>query len=161
MKPSGLRHHYDDFKQNWFTLTLYQRFEQVAALVLTLLISVIIVVAIGELTREIFLLLSYGLLDPLDQRLFLAIFGQIMTVLIALEFNHSIVKVIATRESIVQVRTVLLIGVLALSRKFIILDTKEVAADTLLALAAALLVLGATYWLIRDRDTRRTIEKRM
>lgn len=160
MKRTGLRNHYDDFKQNWLTLTLYQRFEQVAALTLTLLVAVIIVVAIADLTREIVLLLSYGLLDPLDQRLFLVIFGQIMTVLIALEFNHSIVKVIATRESIVQVRTVLLIGVLALSRKFIILDTKEYPADTLLALAAALLVLGVTYWLIRDSDPRRSLEKR-
>lgn len=161
MKRTGLRDHYEGFKQNWFTLTLYQRFEQVAALALTLLISVIIVVAIGELTREIVLLLSSGLLDPLDQAVFQMIFGQIMTVLIALEFNHSIIKVVAARESIVQVRTVLLIGVLALARKFIILDTKEVSADTLLALAAALLVLGATYWLIRDQDTRRPIEKRM
>lgn len=162
MKRVGLREHYDDFKHNWFTLTLYQRFEQIAGLVLTVLISVIIVVALGDLVREILLLLSAGLLHPLDQRFFQVIFGQIMTVLIALEFNHSIIKVVATRESIVQVKTVLLIGVLALSRKFIILDTKDYQADTLLALAAILLVLGLTYWLIRDHPRARPpMEKRM
>ncbi len=153
MKPTGLRNHYEDFRQNWFTLTLYQRFEQLVALGLTLLIAVIILVALWDLLREIVLLLSQGLLDPLNQRIFQVIFGQIMTVLIALEFNHSIIKVVVARTSIVQVRTVLLIGALALARKFIILDANEYPAGTLLALAAALIALGITYWLVGNRDT--------
>jgi uncharacterized membrane protein (DUF373 family) len=98
----------------------------------------------------------HGVLDPLDHRMFQAIFGQIMTLLIALEFKHSIVKVVAHGESIIQVRTVLLIALLAVSRKFIILDPDKYSAQTILALAAVLVGLGITYWLIRDRDVRRT-----
>jgi uncharacterized membrane protein (DUF373 family) len=74
-------------------------------------------------------------------------------VLIALEFKHSILRVVAAGESIIQVRTVLLIALLALSRKLIILDMTQFSATTLLALAALLLALGVTYWLVRDRDT--------
>lgn len=152
MKPAGLRTYYEDFRQNWLTLNFYQRFEQVTALVLTVMIAVMIAVAMWDLLREMLRLLLYGLLDPLDHKVFQVIFGQIMTVLIALEFNHSIIRTVAARRSIVQVRTVLLIGVLALARKFIILDPAEYPAGTIFALAAALVVLGATYWLVRERD---------
>ena len=47
----------------------------------------------------------------------------VMTVLIALEFNHSILGVLERKHGVIQVRTVVLIALLALVRKFIILDT--------------------------------------
>ena len=71
-----------------------------------------------------------------------------MTLLIALEFKHSIIRVALRRESIVQVKTVVLISLLALSRKFIILDSKATGAETIAALALATLVLGVVYWLL-------------
>ncbi len=55
------------------------------------------------------------------------------------------------RESIIQVRTVLLIALLAMSRKFVILDAVSTPASTIAALAAVTLVLGAVYWLLRDQ----------
>ncbi|VTN31772.1 Predicted membrane protein [Klebsiella pneumoniae] len=45
-----------------------------------------------------------------------------MTLLIAMEFKHSIVRVALRRDSIIQVKTVILIGLIALARKFVILD---------------------------------------
>jgi len=60
------------------------------------------------------------------------------------------------QESIVQVRTVILIALLAIVRKVIILDLASTEALQLFALAAAILALGAVYWLIRDQD--RSIE---
>jgi uncharacterized membrane protein (DUF373 family) len=60
--------------------------------------------------------------------------------------------VVAAAESIVQVKTVLLIALLALSRKLIILDVTVVAPATILALAAVLLALGVAYWLVRAGD---------
>lgn len=77
-----------------------------------------------------------------------------MTVLIALELNHSIMRVVVAGESIVQVRTVLVIGVLALARKFIIFDPNDYSAGSLLALSALLVVLGVTDWLLGNRRTR-------
>jgi uncharacterized membrane protein (DUF373 family) len=156
MKQSGLRDRYGNFKESWQTLSLYERIEQVIALTLTGLITIIIVIATWDLAKEVFYLAWHGVLDPLDHRMFQAIFGQIMTLLIALEFKHSIVKVVAHGQSIIQVRTVLLIALLAVSRKFIILDPDKYSAQTILALAAVLVGLGITYWLIRDRDVRRT-----
>lgn len=154
LEPSALRGRYRDFRRGWLTLSFYERFEQIVALILASLIAVIIAIAVWDLTREVVLLAVHDMLDPLDHRIFQAIFGQIMTVLIALEFKHSIIKVVAAGQSIIQVKTVLLIAVLALARKFIVLHTNEYSAATLFALAAVMLALGVTYWLIRDRETR-------
>jgi uncharacterized membrane protein (DUF373 family) len=79
------------------------------------------------------------------------VFGMIMTLLIGLEFKHSIVRVALRRDSIIQVKTVVLIALIALSRKFVILDIQTTGAATIAALSGALLALGAVYWLIRER----------
>ncbi len=47
----------------------------------------------------------------------------------------------------------ILIGLIALARKFVILDP-ETGPAKVAALAGATLALGATYWLLRERDDR-------
>ena len=152
LKGSGLRDRLGGFRENWDTLSLYERFEQVIALTLTGLIAVIVVMATWDLAKEVFYLVWNGLLDPLDPRTLQAIFGQIMILLIALEFKHSILKVVAHREHVAQVRTVLLIAMLAISRKFIIVDASHYSAPTIVALATVLLALGAAYWIVRGSE---------
>jgi uncharacterized membrane protein (DUF373 family) len=98
--------------------------------------------------------LVLGAVDPLDHAAFQRIFGDVMTLLIALEFNHTLQYVVAREESIIQTKVVLLIALLALARKFIVLEVHEYAAQELFALAATTLALGITYWLLRDRDDR-------
>lgn len=58
------------------------------------------------------------------------------------------------RRTVVQVRTVILIAMLAVVRKLIILDLAATDAPHLFALAAPILALGAVYWLVRDQDRR-------
>ncbi|HIH4754657.1 TPA: heat resistance protein PsiE-GI, partial [Citrobacter freundii] len=91
--------------------------------------------------------------NPLDHKVFQSVFGMIMTLLIAMEFKHSIVRVALRRDSIIQVKTVVLIAVIALSRKFVILDS-DASPAKIAALAGATLALGATYWLLRKRGDR-------
>ncbi|MBW4310281.1 heat resistance protein PsiE-GI, partial [Escherichia coli] len=91
--------------------------------------------------------------NPLDHEVFQSVFGMIMTLLIAMEFKHSIVRVALRRDSIIQVKTVVLIALIALSRKFVILDSNASPAK-IAALASATLALGATYWLLRKRGDR-------
>lgn len=91
--------------------------------------------------------------------MFQAVFGMIFTVLIALEFEHSIISVLHRQESIVRVRTVVLIALLALVRKFIILDVSKTDPLTILGLAAAILALGSVHWLVRDQDRKDAAEQ--
>jgi uncharacterized membrane protein (DUF373 family) len=141
-------------RADWTVQSYYQRFESLVAFVLTALISLIIVVALYRLAASVISGLLLGVLDPLDFEAFQAVFGEILTLLIALEFNHTLQYVVTREQSIIQTKVVLLIALLAIARKFIILDVKETSAETMLALAAITLVLGATYWLIRERDER-------
>jgi len=119
-------------------------------------VVVVVVMALYQLIRRVLPLLLGGALDPLDHQVFQSLFGMIMTLLIALEFKHSIIRVALRQESIIQVRTVILIALLALSRKFLILDTSETGPATIAALAGSTLMLGIVYWLLRDRDDRGT-----
>jgi uncharacterized membrane protein (DUF373 family) len=140
-----------DVRRRWAMMTLYERFEQLVALALSLIIAVLIVIALIQLYEHVLPLVLGGGLDPLNHQVFQTIFGSIFTVLIAMEFKHSIVKAAVRRDGIIQVRTVLLIGLLAMSRKFVILDASETPAATIVALAAVTLVLGAVYWLLKDQ----------
>jgi uncharacterized membrane protein (DUF373 family) len=139
-------------RKSWALMTIYERFEQLVAHALSLIIAVLILIALFQLYERVFLLLYGGALNPLDHGVFQTLFGSIFTVLIAMEFKHSIVKAAMRRESIIQVRTVLLIALLAMSRKFVILDASSMPASTIAALAAVTLVLGAVYWLLRDQS---------
>jgi uncharacterized membrane protein (DUF373 family) len=143
-------------REQWPILSLYERFEQVVAIVLSLVITVVIALALVQLLIRIVPLLVSGAIDPLDHEVFQALFGMIMTLLIAMEFKHSIIRVALRRSSIVQVKTVVLISLIALARKFVILDIKATSASTIAALAGATLVLGVVYWLLRERDDHLT-----
>jgi uncharacterized membrane protein (DUF373 family) len=57
----------------------------------------------------------------------------------------------------VQVRTVILIAMLAVVRKLIILDLTRTYALELFGLAAAILALGGVYWLVREQDRRERV----
>lgn len=147
-------------RRYWPLMTAYQRFEHVVAFALSVIIAMLIVLALVQLFVRVVPLLVTGAVDPLDHEVFQSLFGMVMTVLIALEFKHSIVRVALRRESIVQVKTVVLIALLALSRKFVILDPASTGAGLVAALAFATLVLGAVYWLLRERDDRLASKER-
>ena len=140
--------------EQWPVLTVYQRFESVVAFALTIIISLIVVAALSRLIAEVVGGLVFGMLNPLDQKVFQTVFGEIMTVLIALEFNHTLQYVVSREQSVIQTKVVLLISLLALARKFIISDLKETTPNQLFGLAAVTLALGITYWLMRERDDR-------
>lgn len=135
-------------------LTVYERFEQAVVLVLTALIVVVVASATWHLALAVLGLLVTDQVDPANQQVFQAVLGMMFTVIIALEFKHSLLVVLARQESIVRVRSVVLIAILAMVRKFIILDLKETEPALLFALAAAILALGVVYWLVRDQDRR-------
>ena len=141
-------------REQWPLMSLYERFEQLVAIVLSLVIAVVIALALAQLLIRVMPLLLSGAVDPLDQEVFQMLFGMVMTLLIAMEFKHSIIRVALRRSSIVQVKTVVLIALIALSRKFVILDTYATGASTIAALAGATFVLGVVYWLLRERDDR-------
>jgi uncharacterized membrane protein (DUF373 family) len=135
-------------------LTLYEGFEHAIILILTTLIVGIVADATWHLAKSVVWLMLTDAVQPANQSVFQAVFGMIFTVIIALEFKHSLLIVLARQESVVRVRSIILIAMLAMVRKFIILDLGETAAATLFALSASILALGVVYWLVRDQDRK-------
>ena len=100
-------------------LTFYERFEHAVVLLLTALIVVVVTSATWHLAVAVFALMLADRVDPADQQVFQAVSGMIFTVIIALEFKHSLLVVLERRGSVVRVRSVVLIALLAAARKSI------------------------------------------
>jgi uncharacterized membrane protein (DUF373 family) len=137
-------------RKQWNILTYYQRFESAVAFVLALVIALIVLVVLYRLCVGVVTAFLFGAVNPLEHAAFQSIFGEIMTLLITLEFNHTLRYVVTKHQSIIQTKIVLLIALLALARKFIILDIRETTPGNLAGLAAIRLALGATYWLVHE-----------
>jgi uncharacterized membrane protein (DUF373 family) len=117
----------------------------------------LVVLAVWNLALKIFTSIFASGFDPTDYSVFQAVFGMIFTVIIALEFKRSLLVIAERDRGVVQVRTVVLIALLAIVRKLMITDMSATTAEQLLALAAATLALGGVYWLVRDQDRRKEV----
>jgi uncharacterized membrane protein (DUF373 family) len=143
-----------EMRSRWLLLSLYEKFEQAVVLVLTLVIAMIVTFAVWNLLVKIVIAVAASGFDPTDYAVFQALFGMIFTVIIALEFKRSLLVMTERSHSVVQVRTVILIALLAIVRKLLIIDLAEAEAAQLFALATAILALGGVYWLVREQDRR-------
>lgn len=137
----------------------YDSFQKLIVLILTILIMVITAVATLTLVKDVWDLVWQDQINPANGGAFEDVFGNIFTVIIALEFKSSLRVSFAERKEVVRGRTIMLIALLAVARKFIILDLQAVSPMQLLALAATALSLGIVYWLIREQDARILFKK--
>jgi uncharacterized membrane protein (DUF373 family) len=80
------------------------------------------------------------------------IFGLFLNVLIALEILENITAYL--KNHVIQVELVIVTSLVAVSRKIIILDLQKTAGLDLIALAAAILSLSVSYWLVRHVNRR-------
>jgi uncharacterized membrane protein (DUF373 family) len=137
-------------QSRWQTLSLYERFEQTVVAPLTLVIAVIVVLASWRLLGETAGLLWRGAARTADPQIFQRVFGMVLTVLIALEFKHTLLVVRHHRRAVVEVRSVVLIALLALVPRFIVPD--EALPGIIAALAGAAVDLGIVFSLVADRS---------
>lgn len=141
-------------KEVWPELNIFERFEYLISLIMMVLICIVIVIALIRLGKNVYVTLVVKALDPLDFNVFQMIFGNILTLYIAMEFRHSIQGVLYGQGHILQTRTILLIAMLAIARKFIVMD-KTTSPEVMAALAFILVSLGATYWILKAAKTKR------
>jgi uncharacterized membrane protein (DUF373 family) len=141
-----------ELRSKWQTLSIYEKFEQTVVAVLTLVIALIVAIATWQLFLHTLKLVRNHLVNPADSQVFQGLFGMVLTVLIALEFKHTLLVVEHHRHAIVQVRAVVLIALLALVRRFIILDLYQTTPSVIAALAGAALALGIVFWLVGSNE---------
>ena len=144
----------DVFQKQTKGRTLYEWFEQVILGIIVLIMSCVIVYSLflasitlfEDLVSDIGSMQTSALKDT---------FGLFLTVIILVEFNHSIVLAIRQRSGAIQVRIVVLITIIVLARKLVLLDYTTATMETLLGLGGLALSLGGLYWLISNGEQRR------
>ena len=151
-KIFNLRSEMAELRTKWQTLSIYEKFEQTVVSVLTLVIAGIVTIATWQLLLHTLNLVESHVVNLADSQVFQSIFGMVLTVLIALEFKHTLLVVRHHRRAIVQVRAVVLIALLALVRRFIILDLYQTTPSVIAALAGATLALGVVFWLVGNNE---------
>ena len=137
-------------KRQWKDLTSYERFEQVVSRVVMLFIAVVIVYALILESIDLYNDFKLGL-EFMNTEVLQDVFGAILTILILIEFNHSIATSLTKKSGILQARTIVLIAILVIARKVILLDFKTATLENFLGIAAIALAFGVLYWLIGAR----------
>lgn len=135
-------------KSVWPELDWFDRFDYLVTVFVSGILAIVILVAVIRLTSNVFQLFQQQLTNHIDFTAFQTTFGMLLTLLIAFEFRNSLNAILERKSLLIQVRIVVLIAILALARKFLVLDPKEYDAAIMAAYAAMALSLGVIYWLI-------------
>ena len=138
-------------QRDWKQFLTYEMFERVASRIVMLFISIIIVYSLILMAIALFdqFRLSPAFLETDSLR---DVFGSLLTILIMIEFNHSIAVAISTRAGILQARTIVLIAILVIARKVILLDFAAATFEQMLGIGAVALAFGLLFWLIGARS---------
>lgn len=76
----------------------------------------------------------------------LATFGAFMAVLIAIEIFQNVILYL--RDDVIHVKIVMATGLMAIARKVIILDFKELDAIYIFAIGTVVMAMAVGYWLV-------------
>ena len=144
----------DLFRRGSVIYAAYVQFERIISVILLITISIIIVYATGLMMITLAGDFHAGL-HFAEQGALKDTFGLILSLLILIEFNHSIALAIRRRSGIIEVRVVILIAIIVIARKLILLDYANTTLEMLLGLGGLALSLGALYWLLTDIERRR------
>jgi uncharacterized membrane protein (DUF373 family) len=128
-------------------LSYLEKFETVITRVLLVMMAGVVLLA----TVELGWILGKDVLTPplllLEIEELLELFGQFLLVLIGIELIHTMKVYIDSRE--IHLEAMLAVALIAVARKIIVLEPKELSQGTLLGIAAMVLALTCGYYLVR------------
>jgi uncharacterized membrane protein (DUF373 family) len=130
---------------------IIQKFERFIVLALLLMMMLALLVS----TIELAIILVEQLLAPptllLDIKEMLTVFGFLLMVLIGLELVETIK--IYFEQNVFRVEVVVLVAIIAVTRKIIIIDYNSISYEMLLSIAALIIALSAGYFLVKRATT--------
>ncbi len=133
-------------------------FQKIVIAVLTALMALVVMLSTLELAYTIALDIVSPPFAFLDIDELLSIFGYFLLVLIGIELLETFS--IYLREHAINVQVVFMVAMIAIARKVIILDAKEISSLTLIGIGFIILSLAAGYYLVKksqDEDSCRRL----
>lgn len=133
-------------------ITYIKKFERLLILSLVFMMALVLLLS----TIELGWVIIKDIMSPpymiLEIDELLELFGIFMLVLIGIELLETIVKTYLN-ESTDHARIVIAVAIIAIARKVIILDVKDLSGTALLGIAAIILSLTVGYYLVRKTTT--------
>jgi uncharacterized membrane protein (DUF373 family) len=127
-------------------------FEKVIVVSLTIMMAIVLFFA----TVDLGYILIKDVIDStpflLSVNELLEVFGLFMLVLIGIELLETMKTYII--ENVIRVRVVFMVALIAIARKVIILDVKELPGLTLIGIAAIIAALSVGYYFIRGMQNK-------
>ena len=136
-------HHYDPL------IEFLHRTIRNAVKVLAVLMVLVIIWGIGDVVYVLYLRLMEPPVFLLSISDIFATFGAFLSVLIAIEIFTNITLYI--RNDVLPVKLVVATALMAICRKVIVFDFKELTPMYIIATAAVVLALGITYWIVSKK----------
>jgi uncharacterized membrane protein (DUF373 family) len=126
---------------------ILQKFERIIVLALMFFMMIAVFLA----TVEVGVILWQQMMKPpfmlLNVNEMMEVFGFILMVIIGLELLETIKAYLEKHE--IHVEIVLLVALVAVARKVIILDYKEISAEMMFAVAALVISMSAGFFIVR------------
>ncbi|MCK5477353.1 MAG: phosphate-starvation-inducible PsiE family protein [Methylococcales bacterium] len=119
---------------------------RMAVKVLAILMTLVIIWGVGDVIYVLYQRLMAPPMYLLNISDIFETFGAFLAVLIGIEIFTNITLYI--RDDVIPVKLVIATALMAIARKVIVFDFKLLTPMYLLAIAAVVLALGITYWLI-------------
>lgn len=133
-------------------LPYLKKFERV--IMTALIVMMILVVFLASI--ELGWLIIWDIITPpyilLEIHELLDIFGLFLLVLLGIELIHTLKTYLTENE--IHVEVVFIVALIAIARKVIILDVKELPSLTLLGIAAIIISLSIGYFFIKKQIVR-------
>jgi uncharacterized membrane protein (DUF373 family) len=128
-------------------LGVLRKFENVILVVLVFMMGIVVFLS----TLELGWIIIQDIVTPpvvlLDIDELLDVFGFFLLVLIGIELLETIKTYFV--EHVIHAEVVVEVAMIAIARKVIILDVKELPSLTLLGIAAIIITLAVAYWVVK------------
>ena len=135
-------------------IRLIGKFEFLINAVLLVFIAFVVLVTTFQLGRDIVAAIVNPPLFHFDANALLDIFGGFPLVLIGVELMNT-VKIYLIDKS-VHVEVILAVGLVAITRKVVVLDHKQLDGMSLIGIAVIIISLSISYYLVRLSHQRST-----
>jgi uncharacterized membrane protein (DUF373 family) len=137
-------------------IRLINKFEFLINAVLLVFIAFVVLVGTVQLGREMVAAILNPPLFHFDANELLDIFGGFLLVLIGVELMNT-VKIYLIDKS-VHVEVILAVGLVAITRKVVLLDHKELDGRSLIGIAVIIISLSVSYYLVRLSHQRKAAD---
>jgi len=143
--------HLDENAEDPLIATLHKLI-RFAIRILAVLMTAVIFWAVADVLLVLYEKLSEPPVFLLDMTDIFQVFAAFLAVLIAIEIFANITLYL--RDDVIHVKLVVATALMAIARKVIVLDLSILEPSYLYAIAAIVIALGITYWLLSFRTAK-------